>query len=69
MILTEFQIIEKVNQFLETCDYDELAKLTEHLFGGECNAFEEQDGNENYTGNIVLDFQPNENYNGAFGEI
>lgn len=65
MLITEERIIAEMEKFLIECDADELARLTEEFFGGKCfPAEEEVDGIS--TGGLVYNFEPNENYFGAF---
>jgi hypothetical protein len=58
IILSEDQIIAKIQDFLIEIDCDELARLTGEFFGGEC-----------YYGGGDYNFYPDENYNDAFGKI
>lgn len=58
IIITENQIIAKMQDFLIEIDADELARLTGEFFGGECYYF--RDG---------YHFYPEENYNDAFGKL
>ena len=52
-------LIQKMLEFIDECDEDELARIAEQMFGGAC--FPDLDKGEGYV------FTPNENYTGVFG--
>ena len=68
--LTEDQIIDKIAEYTQKCDAEQLATLAGNLFGGRCYPtplIEKEDGK----GLIVEDtysFEPNDDYLGAFGD-
>lgn len=66
IILTEDQIIQQFQEWLTDCDAEELARVTGELFGGKCFTFFDPEQN---TFNNLYEFEPDENYGGAFGEI
>ena len=56
--LTENQCIQAIQEYLQECDADELARLTGELFGGEC-----------YIVGDFYEFEPNRYYSGHFDNI
>jgi len=62
--VTEEQIMAQIQEFLTGCDADDLARLTGELFGGECYAIGLMDNEV-----MTYEFEPDENYMGAFGEV
>ena len=67
IILSEEQIIQQMQEFLTECDADELARLTGEIFGGKCRPFFDPDNNT-ILAVMEYEFEPDENYCGAFGE-
>ena len=65
MKITENQIIAQFQEWLTDCDSDELARVTGELFGGKCFPNYNKDSHR-YD---IYDFDPDENYYGAFDEI
>ena len=62
-IITEDEIIGRLQDFLIECDADTLANLVGEYFGGECHYL----NGEGYNTRFV--FIPNDNYMGAFDNI
>jgi hypothetical protein len=58
--------VSHLEDFVSNCDADELARILGDVFGGNCFAVsdEEDDGSD-----IVLSFEPNENYAGEFNDL
>ena len=63
IVITENDITEAFNTWLEGADADEIARLAGELFGGKCFPAINYDYNK-----MNYEFTPNENYYGAFGE-
>jgi len=61
--LTESQCIQAIQEYLQECDCDELARLTGELFGGECYYLFDEANFTSYS------FEPNEYYSGQFDNI
>lgn len=59
IVITEDQIIAKIQDLLIEVDADELGRIVGELFGGECYYF----GKDDYR------FYPNKDYCGEFGEV
>ena len=53
------QVLLAIQNWMECCDGDELARVTGELFGGSCYT---EDG-------VTYDFIPDENYFGQFGDV
>jgi len=60
MIITEDQIIERIQDCLLECDKYTLARITGEIFGGGCSPKEDDD---------IYEFIPDENYCGAFDKM
>jgi hypothetical protein len=63
IFLSEEQLVEKIKEWVDECDSDELACLAGELLGGKCffdyvRSLEKED---------CYEFEPDENYGGAFG--
>lgn len=68
IVLTTEEIIEQWQEFLTDCSAEQLASLTGQVFGGECSLFFDPD-NSDIFGNSQYEFTPNDDYEGAFGEV
>jgi len=55
-VITEYQIIEQMQEWLTSCDYDMLAHFVGEIFGGTCE----------YVSPQKFIFTPNDDYMGAF---
>jgi len=62
--LTENQCIQAIQEYLQECDADELARLTGELFGGDCFVDYLANNEENF-----YNFEPNEYYSGQFDNV
>jgi len=65
--LSEAVLMDAMNEYINDCDTDELARLAEQFFGGKCHyAFNPENTNKRGAG--YYEFEPNDNYNGYFNE-
>lgn len=65
--LSEKQVVDKLNEFIQSCDTDELADVLGYVFGGKCfYAYDPDCVLPHAEGHY--EFVPNENYMGAFDE-
>lgn len=62
-LLTDKEVTQKIQEWLESADGDELGYIVGEIFGGMCHA---QVSNE--TEELEYNFIPDENYFGAFDE-
>ncbi len=58
--IPEWLAIERLKNYIDECDGNELARLLGEIFGGKCGQDIES---ENY------DFEPNEYYSGEFDDL
>ena len=64
MRITIEQVTKQIEEFLTECDLDELGRITGEIFGGKCFPVIEDENDLGW--DMVLDFEPDENYYGAF---
>ena len=65
MKVTEDRLLKELRTFLAIADCDELARIAGEVFGGECFPLVDLNEKGNWVAN-TYDFEPNENYYGAF---
>lgn len=58
--IPEYIAVERLKQYIDECDGDELARLLGEVFGGECS----QDVNAE-----IYNFKPDEYYSGEFNDL
>jgi len=61
--IPEHEAVRRLREYINDCDTDDLARLLGECFGGECF----QDNND--TEGEVYNFEPDENYYGAFDDL
>lgn len=63
IIIPEHILVSRLREWINECDADDLARITEEVFGGKC--FQ----NSNDAEGEIYSFEPNENYYGAFDDL
>ena len=70
IILQEQEVLKAIYEFYSEADCETLGEDLGRMYGGKCVPLEEKDGdNDTYTGSIIYEFTPDENYMGHFGEL
>ena len=68
MRISEEDILKAIHDWVDCADYEDLAKLGEHMFGGKLFFRPLYDRKGNYL-KTQYDFVPDENYYGAFDHL
>ena len=66
MKLTDRQLTNAVRAYIYEADADALAHIAGEVFGGKCFFLMNDDS---VKGDLIYDFEPNENYCGEFDDI
>ena len=64
--ISEHRIMKEINELLFDCDYDTLGRIVGDIFGGKCFV---SGCKKHPWGETTFDFEPDENYSGAFNDL
>jgi len=63
-VVTGHQLVNRMQEWLDSCDWDILAEFAGKIFGGECKFLED----ESNLDEVYFDFIPTDDYMGAFNK-